>query len=169
MYTRTLLRHNVLRTARTPAAALTARCFATSPIVNKSAVDSAKDTIKQADRKVSDAAVRGIEKGRMYRGFHLDPPLRPSPSSEHPRRRLSTRTDTLPSRCVSSARESYTNIRTQNKPSAPPKPKQPTKPKTPKPPPAMLQAKHKQRPPEPRKSLCKKQTKAPRSSELVPA
>ena len=42
-----------------------ARLFTTSPY-RQSVVDSAKDTLKKVDRTVSDAAVKGIEKGGMY-------------------------------------------------------------------------------------------------------
>lgn len=52
---RTLPRQTVSLTAR--------RAFATSPSAQKSAVDSAKEALKSADRTVSDAAVSGIEKG----------------------------------------------------------------------------------------------------------
>ena len=41
-----------------------ARFFATSPY-RKSVVDTAKDAVKKVDRKVADAAVKGIEKGGM--------------------------------------------------------------------------------------------------------
>ncbi len=37
--------------------------FSTSVRNQKSAIDAAKDTLKEVDRKVSDAAVKGIEKG----------------------------------------------------------------------------------------------------------
>ena len=37
--------------------------FSTSVRAQKSAVDAAKDTLKAVDRKVSDAAVKGLEKG----------------------------------------------------------------------------------------------------------
>lgn len=42
-----------------------ARLFTTSPY-RQSVVDSAKDTLKKVDRTVSDAAVKGIEKGGMF-------------------------------------------------------------------------------------------------------
>ena len=42
-----------------------ARRFTTSPY-RQSVVDSAKDTLKKVDRTVSDAAVKGIEKGGMF-------------------------------------------------------------------------------------------------------
>ena len=42
-----------------------ARLFTTSPY-RQSVVDSAKDTLKKVDRSVSDAAVKGIEKGGMF-------------------------------------------------------------------------------------------------------
>ncbi|KAI9685424.1 MAG: hypothetical protein M1822_004555 [Bathelium mastoideum] len=40
-----------------------ARLFSTSPRVQKTVVDSAKDAVKKVDRTVSDAAVKGIETG----------------------------------------------------------------------------------------------------------
>ncbi|KAF2661534.1 hypothetical protein K491DRAFT_673840 [Lophiostoma macrostomum CBS 122681] len=40
-----------------------ARLFSTSPIVRKSPVETVKDAAKAVDRKVSDAAVKGIETG----------------------------------------------------------------------------------------------------------
>ncbi|KAI9807975.1 MAG: hypothetical protein M1825_005282 [Sarcosagium campestre] len=49
-----MLRTSVLRATRT---------FSTTPLARKSASEVAKDTIKAADRTVSDAAVKGIEKG----------------------------------------------------------------------------------------------------------
>lgn len=39
------------------------RLFSTAPALRKTAVDAAKDTLKKVDRTVSDAAVKGIEKG----------------------------------------------------------------------------------------------------------
>jgi hypothetical protein len=39
------------------------RLFTTTAIQNKSATEAVKDTVKSVDRKVSDAAVSGIEKG----------------------------------------------------------------------------------------------------------
>ena len=42
-----------------------ARLFTTSPN-RQSAVDSAKETVKKVDRTISDAAVKGIEKGGMF-------------------------------------------------------------------------------------------------------
>jgi len=43
-----------------------ARLFsATASIRNKSSVDAAKDALKTADKTVSQAAVKGIEKGGM--------------------------------------------------------------------------------------------------------
>ena len=50
-------------TARTLLARQT-RLFSTSPL-RTSVLDTAKSTVKEADRKVSDAAVKGIEKGGM--------------------------------------------------------------------------------------------------------
>ena len=50
-------------TARTLLARQT-RLFSTSPL-RASVLDTAKSTVKEADRKVSDAAVKGIEKGGM--------------------------------------------------------------------------------------------------------
>lgn len=41
-----------------------ARLFSTSTPIRKSAVDTAKETAEEINRKVSDAAVKGIEKGR---------------------------------------------------------------------------------------------------------
>ena len=37
--------------------------FSTSIRTQKSAIDAAKDTLKEIDRKVADSAVKGIEKG----------------------------------------------------------------------------------------------------------
>lgn len=39
------------------------RVFSTSPFVSRSVVEGTKDALKAADRAVSDAAVKGIEKG----------------------------------------------------------------------------------------------------------
>lgn len=69
---------NSLRTIPTRALPLArTRFFSTSPLARKSAVDTAKDTAKAADRTIADAAVKGIEKS----GESLLPPLlhRPSP------------------------------------------------------------------------------------------
>jgi hypothetical protein len=41
------------------------RLFSTAPRLYKGPVETAKDTLKQVDRTISDAAVSGIEKGRM--------------------------------------------------------------------------------------------------------
>lgn len=43
-----------------------ARSFSTSPIARKTVVDTAKDTLKKADRTVSDTLVKGIDKGGMF-------------------------------------------------------------------------------------------------------
>lgn len=48
------------------AVARNARLFSTSVRAQKSVVDSAKDAIKGVDKTVSQAAVKGIEKGGMY-------------------------------------------------------------------------------------------------------
>ena len=56
---RTIIPRAALRTSLVPA---TTRSFRTYPAIAKSAVDTAKDAVKQADRTVSDAAVRGIDK-----------------------------------------------------------------------------------------------------------
>ncbi|KAL8871768.1 MAG: hypothetical protein Q9198_007346 [Flavoplaca austrocitrina] len=57
---------NSLRTIPTRALPLTrTRFFSTSPLARKSAVDAATDTVKTVDRKISDAAVKGIEKGEQ--------------------------------------------------------------------------------------------------------
>lgn len=42
------------------------RLFSTSPIVRKSPVETVKDAAKTVDRTVSDAAVKGIEKGGTF-------------------------------------------------------------------------------------------------------
>jgi hypothetical protein len=39
------------------------RLFSTTPIARKSPVETVKDAVKVVDRAVSDAAVKGIEKG----------------------------------------------------------------------------------------------------------
>ena len=61
--------------------------FLSSSPLRASVIDSAKDTAKKVDRTVSDAAVKGIEKGGMthlsfpiylpLEQFHLSNPLRP--------------------------------------------------------------------------------------------
>lgn len=57
---------NSLRTLPTKALPLArTRFFSTSPLPRKSAVDAATDTVKSVDRTISDAAVKGIEKGGM--------------------------------------------------------------------------------------------------------
>lgn len=57
---------NSLRTIPVRALPLArARFFSTSPLARKSAVDAAKDTAKTVDRTISDAAVKGIERGGM--------------------------------------------------------------------------------------------------------
>ena len=56
----------LLRTLPRQTATLTSRrAFATSPLAQKSPVDTAKNAVKQADKTVSQAAVSGIEKGGM--------------------------------------------------------------------------------------------------------
>lgn len=40
-----------------------ARVFSTSPLVFRSVVEGTKDAVEAADRAVSNAAVKGIEKG----------------------------------------------------------------------------------------------------------
>lgn len=40
-----------------------ARLFSTTPLVRKSAVDSAKDAIKNVDKSVSEQLVKGLEAG----------------------------------------------------------------------------------------------------------
>jgi len=40
-----------------------ARLFSTTPFVRKSATETVKDAAKSVDRTISDAAVKGIEKG----------------------------------------------------------------------------------------------------------
>lgn len=52
----------VLFTGRTQ---LTRAFFSTSPCHQKGPIQATKDTLKAADRLVSDAAVKGIEKGGM--------------------------------------------------------------------------------------------------------
>jgi hypothetical protein len=42
------------------------RLFSTTPIARKSPVETIKDAAKVVDRTISDAAVKGIEKGGMY-------------------------------------------------------------------------------------------------------
>ena len=42
-----------------------ARAYTTNPRLQKSAADSAKDTLESVNRTLSDAAVKGIEKGGM--------------------------------------------------------------------------------------------------------
>ena len=44
---------------------LSTRLFTTSPSIQKSATDSAKETFESVNRTVSDAAVKGMEKGGM--------------------------------------------------------------------------------------------------------
>lgn len=57
---------NSFRTLPTKALPLArTRFFSTSPLARKSAVDAAADTVKSVDRTISDAAVKGIEKGGM--------------------------------------------------------------------------------------------------------
>lgn len=71
---------NSLRTIPTRALPLArTRFFSTSPLARKSAVDAAADTVKTMDRKISDAAVKGIEKGGTLVTFlHTSPlPLDP--------------------------------------------------------------------------------------------
>jgi hypothetical protein len=43
-----------------------ARLFSTAPTLRKTVVDSVKDGVKQVDRTVADAAVKGIETGGAY-------------------------------------------------------------------------------------------------------
>ncbi|KAI4111451.1 MAG: hypothetical protein LQ339_000650 [Xanthoria mediterranea] len=57
---------NSLRTLPTKALPLArTRFFSTSSLARKSAVDAATDTVKSVDRTISDAAVKGIEKGEQ--------------------------------------------------------------------------------------------------------
>merc|ERR1711981_1189076 len=52
----TMLRQSIIRQAR---------LFSTAPRLYKGPVETAKDTLKQVDRTISDAAVSGIEKGEQ--------------------------------------------------------------------------------------------------------
>ncbi|KAF2459517.1 hypothetical protein BDY21DRAFT_370240 [Lineolata rhizophorae] len=47
------------------AAVRSVRAFSTARPLQKSAADSVKDTAKKVDRTISDAAVKGIEKGEQ--------------------------------------------------------------------------------------------------------
>ncbi|KAL8949635.1 MAG: hypothetical protein Q9183_007587 [Haloplaca sp. 2 TL-2023] len=47
------------------------RLFSTSPLARKSAVDQAKDTVKSVDQTISNAAVKGIEKGGQALGVFV--------------------------------------------------------------------------------------------------
>lgn len=51
-----------LRTLTRPSS----RLFTSTAIQNKSPTEAVKDTVKTVDRKVSDAAVGGIEKARKH-------------------------------------------------------------------------------------------------------
>lgn len=51
-----------------------ARLFTTSARFQKSTVDSVKDAAKKVDRTVSNAAVKGIEKGGTSSTYHYMPP-----------------------------------------------------------------------------------------------
>ena len=58
---------NSLRTIPTRALPFArTRFFSTSPLARKSAVESATDSVKNVDRKISDAAVKAIEKGGSF-------------------------------------------------------------------------------------------------------
>ncbi|KAL9598744.1 MAG: hypothetical protein Q9219_004302 [cf. Caloplaca sp. 3 TL-2023] len=54
-----------LRTTLRPLPLLHTRLLSTTAPTRKSAVDAAKDTAKNVDRTISDAAVKGIEKGEQ--------------------------------------------------------------------------------------------------------
>jgi hypothetical protein len=55
------------RVATTAApASVTLRSITTTARLEKGPVDATKDTLKAADRVVSDAAVKGIDLGRMF-------------------------------------------------------------------------------------------------------
>lgn len=53
------------RVATSIPSSIAVRSISSTPRLQKSAVDAAKDTLKKTDRMVSDAAVGGINKGRM--------------------------------------------------------------------------------------------------------
>lgn len=54
--------------------ALNARLFTTtSPFAEKTAADTAKETVDSVNKKVGDAAVKGIEKGRTFYTFFVSP------------------------------------------------------------------------------------------------
>lgn len=59
-----------------------ARLFSTSRVAQKSALDSAKEAAKTVDRTISDAAVKGIEKGGTLTCISTSPSscLCPSPT-----------------------------------------------------------------------------------------
>ena len=46
-----------------------ARTISSTPEKDMGPVEAAKDTLKKADRKISDAAVKGIDKGGMFIDF----------------------------------------------------------------------------------------------------
>lgn len=46
---------------------ITMRSISSTVRLEKGPVDAAKDTLKQADRVVSDAAIKGIDLGSMFR------------------------------------------------------------------------------------------------------
>lgn len=61
------------------------RLFTSTAIQSKSATEAVKDTVKGVDRKVSDAAVSGIEKGRKLHFLTFSiPPLFKLKFDRHP-------------------------------------------------------------------------------------
>lgn len=59
-----LMRARVAMPARS-SGFLATRTLSSSAVMNKSPVEATKDTLKKADRTVSDAAVKGLNKGGM--------------------------------------------------------------------------------------------------------
>lgn len=51
-----------------------ARLFSTTPVARKSPVDAIKDAAKVVDKKISGAAVKGIEKGGTSPSFPISLP-----------------------------------------------------------------------------------------------
>jgi hypothetical protein len=67
-----LLRTRVVAAPTTSFQAI--RSISATASYNKSAVDAGKDALKKADRNISDAAVKGINKGGKYYALYQPSP-----------------------------------------------------------------------------------------------
>lgn len=64
-----LLRTIAIKAPRSPLAATKRVRFSTSPYARKEAGETVKETAESVNKRVGEAAVKGIEKGREFRLF----------------------------------------------------------------------------------------------------